>query len=122
MVLFPAPLLLVPLAGGTKPVVLLMLFTAEFLSGLGVMILDINASTIMTALTPHRVRSRVTGAFQFVNYGIRPLGALVGGALGSTIGLRPTLFAGAVGGLLGVIWLMPSPVPRLFELPEEEPA
>ena len=122
MVLFPAPLLLVPLAGGTKPVVLLMLFTAEFFSGLGVMILDINASTIMTALTPHRVRSRVTGAFQFVNYGIRPLGALVGGALGSTIGLRPTLFAGAVGGLLGVIWLMPSPVPRLLKLPEEEPA
>src|SRR5207249_1611689 len=32
MVVFPAPLLLVPLAGGPKPVVLAMLFTAEFLS------------------------------------------------------------------------------------------
>jgi MFS family permease len=122
MILFPGPLLLVPFAGGPRPVVLAMLFTAEFLSALGVMILDINVSAVMTALTPHRLRSRSTGAFRFVNYGIRPLGSLVGGALGSAIGLRPTLFVAAAAGLAGVLWLIPSPVPRLIELPEEEPA
>ena len=122
MVLFPAPLLLVPLAGGTKAVVLAMLFTAEFLSGVGVMILDINAGAIITAFTPHRLRSRATGALRFVNYGVRPLGALAGGALGSAFGLRPTLWFAAAAGLLGVLWLIPSPVPRLLELPEEEPA
>ncbi|HEY7004269.1 MAG TPA: MFS transporter, partial [Gaiellaceae bacterium] len=121
MVLFPAPLLLVPLAGGPKPVVLGMLFTAEFLSGLGVMILDINAGAIITAFTPHRLRSRATGALSFVNYGVRPLGALAGGALGTAFGLRPTLWFAAAAGVLGVLWLLPSPVPRLFELPEEEP-
>jgi MFS family permease len=119
MVLFPAPLLLVPLADGPRWLVLAMLFTAEFLSGLGVMILDINVGAIMTALTPHRLRSRSTGAFRFVNYGIRPLGALFGGALGSAIGLRPTLLFTATAGLLGVLWLLPSPVLRLLELPEE---
>jgi MFS family permease len=122
MILFPGPLLLVPFAGGPQPLVLAMLFTAEFLSALGVMILDINVSAFMTALTPHRLRSRSTGAFRFVNYGIRPLGSLVGGALGSAIGLRPTLFVAAVAGLAGVLWLIPSPVPRLIDLPEEEPA
>lgn len=122
MVLFPAPLLLVPLAGGPKGLVLVLLFTAEFVSGLGVMILDINVGAIITGLTPHRVRSRLTGAWQFVNYGIRPLGALVGGALGTAIGLRPTLFVSAVAGILGVLWLLPSAVPSLVELPEEEPA
>jgi MFS family permease len=122
MVLFPAPLLLVPFAGGPRVLVLGMLFTAEFLSGLGVMILDINSGAIMTALTPHRLRSRATGAFRFVNYGVRPLGALAGGALGTAVGLRPTLFFAAVAGLGGVLWLLPSPVPRLLELPEEEPA
>jgi MFS family permease len=119
MVLFPAPLLLVPLADGPRWLVLAMLFTAEFLSGLGVMILDINVGAIMTALTPHRLRSRSTGAFRFVNYGIRPLGALFGGALGSAIGLRPTLLFTATAGVLGVLWLLPSPVLRLLELPEE---
>jgi MFS family permease len=122
MVLFPAPLLLVPLAGGPRPVVLAMLFSAEFLSGLGVMILDINVGAIITAITPHRLRSRSTGAFRFVNYGIRPLGSLMGGGLGSLLGLRPTLFVTAAAALVGVLWLLPSPVPALLELPEEEPA
>ena len=74
---------LVPLAEGPRWLVLGMLLAAEFLSGLGVMILDINVGSIMFALTPDRLRSRATGAFNFVNWGIRPLGALAGGALGA---------------------------------------
>ncbi len=122
MILFPAPLLLVPLAGGGRPVILGMLFAAEFLSAVGVMILDITAGAIIVGMTPHRLRSRATGAFRFVNMGVRPLGALVGGALGSVLGLRPTLFLAAAAGIAGVLWLIPSQVPRLIELPEEEPA
>jgi MFS family permease len=122
MVLFPAPFLLVPFATGPRWVILVMLFSAEFLSGLGVMILDINVGAMLLALTPHRLRSRFTGAFRFVNYGVRPLGALFGGALGTAIGLRPTLFLTATAALAGVLWLVPSPVPALMDLPEEEPA
>jgi MFS family permease len=118
-ILFPLPLLLVPLASGSKAVVLAMLFAAEFFSGLGVMILDINVGAIITALTPHALRSRATGAFRFVNYGIRPLGALAGGGLGATLGLRPALWITTVGALAGVLWLLPSPVPGLRDLPEE---
>ena len=120
-VLFPAPLVLVPLAEGPRWLVLGMLFAAEFLSGLGVMILDINAGAIIPALTPHRLRSRATGAFRFVNYGVRPVGALIGGALGSAIGLRPTLWIATVGAVAGALWLLPSPVLALRELPEEAP-
>jgi predicted MFS family arabinose efflux permease len=122
MVLFPTPLLLVPLAGGPQWVVLGMLFAAEFVSAVGVMILDITAGAIITALTQHRLRSRTTGALRFVNFGVRPLGALFGGALGTAIGLRPTLFLTAIAGVMGLIWLVPSPILRLLELPEEEPA
>ena len=119
MVLFPAPLVLVPLADGSRPVVLAMLFAAEFLSGLGLMILDINVGAFMTALTPHRLRSRMTGAFRFVNYGVRPLGSLFGGTLGAAIGLRPALWVCTLAALAGVLWLLPSPVPALRGLPEE---
>ena len=121
-VLFPLPLLLVPLASGPRWLVVLMLFLAEFWSGVGVMMLDISAGAIFAALIPDRLRSRVSGAYSFVNYGVRPLGALVGGALGSTIGLRPTLWIGAIGALAGVLWLLPSPIPRLRDLPEPEDA
>ena len=113
---FTAPLLLVPLAGGPKPVILATLFAAEFVSGFGVMALDISIGSIFAAVIPAQLRSRVTGAFQAVNYGTRPLGALTGGFLGTTLGLRPTLWIAAIGGMAGFGLLLPSPLPR-FRLP-----
>jgi MFS family permease len=115
-VLFPLPLVLVPLAGGPALVVLAFLFAARFGSGLGVMILDISIGSIFAALTPHHLRARVSGAYTVVNYGIRPLGSLVGGLLGSAIGLRPTLWIATLGAIAGILWLLPSPVPRLRTL------
>jgi MFS family permease len=118
-VLFPAPLLLVPAAGGPRPVMLALLFLAEFGSGLGVMLLDITAGSIFQALVPDRLRSRFQGAYLVVNYGVRPLGALLGGWLGSTIGLRGALWVATAGALAGVLVLLPSPMPRLRGLPEQ---
>ena len=119
-VLFPLPLVLVPLAGGAEWKILAYLFTAEFLSGFGVMILDITFGSIKAALVPDRLRARVAGAYQVVNYGVRPLGALAGGALGTWIGLQPTLWIGALGAIAGVLWLIPSPFLKLRELPEAD--
>jgi predicted MFS family arabinose efflux permease len=52
---------------------------------------------------------------------VRPLGALAGGALGSWIGLRETLWIATAGALAGVLWLLPSPILGLRELPEAAP-
>jgi MFS family permease len=116
--LFPAPIILVPAAGGPQWLVLLMLFAAEFGSGLGVMMLDIAAGSIAAALVPIRLRSRVSGAYMVVNYGVRPLGTITAGALGTWIGVRPTLWIATVGAVAGVLWLLPSPLMTLRELPE----
>jgi MFS family permease len=119
---FPAPLLLVPLAGGDQPrwVVLGCLFLAEFGSGFGVMMLDISGGAISAALVPDRLRARVSGSYNVVNYGVRPVGAFLGGLLGSTIGVRETLWIAAIGALAGFVWLLPSPIPALKELPEAD--
>jgi len=119
---FPAPLILVPLAGGPRPVVLALLFLAEFGSGLGVMILDISAGSLMAAIIPNRLRARVAGVTRTINYGIRPLGALAGGALGTLIGVRETLWVATVGALAGVAWMIGSPVVRMRELPTSDEA
>src|SRR5215472_13759435 len=108
---FTAPLILVPLAAGPRPVILAMLMVAEFISGFGVMVLDISVGSIFSAVIPDDLRSRVSGAFQAVNYGTRPLGALAGGFLGSMIGPRATLWVGAIGGMLGFLLLLPTPLP-----------
>ena len=50
--LFTAPLVLWPLAHGSISLILLMLFAAEFVSGFGVMMLDISIGTIFAAVIP----------------------------------------------------------------------
>jgi MFS family permease len=117
-VLFPAPLLLFPLATGPEPVVIGMVVAGEFLAGLGVMIFDIFIGALIVGVTPHRLRPRQYAAFNTVNYGVRPIGALLGAALGAAIGLRPALVLMAAGAVLGVLWLLASPTPRLREQPE----
>ena len=118
-VLFPLPLVLVPLAAGSELTIAVMLGVAEFFCSVGVMILDVNAGSLMFLRTPDRLRSRMSGTFRFVNYGIRPIGALLGGTLGTAIGLHTTLWIGVLGALAGVIFLVFSPIPRLREAPAE---
>ena len=59
------------------------------------------------------MRSRVAGVFGTINYGARPVGAAVGGVVGGLVGVRPTLLVAAVGGVLGALWLVWSPVVRV---------
>jgi MFS family permease len=113
---FAAPMALVPAAGGPHALVLAILMAAEFIGGFGVMVLDISISAIFSAVIPDEVRSRVTGAFQAVNYGTRPLGALLGGFLGTLVGPRTTLWVAAIGGITSFLVLLPTPIPR-FRMP-----
>ncbi len=114
--LFTAPLVGWPLAHGSLPVVLAVLFAAEFGSGFGVMLLDITIGAIFAAVIPDALRSRVTGAFQAVNYGTRPVGALLGGLTATALGLRPALWIATLGGIAGFFLLLPTPLPR-YRLP-----
>jgi hypothetical protein len=73
----------------------------------------------MQAITPDRLLGRMNASRRFLVWGVIPLGALVGGTLASTIGLRPTLFVGAIGASLAVLPLLFSPVRSLKRVPDE---
>jgi RimJ/RimL family protein N-acetyltransferase/MFS family permease len=92
------------------------LAAAELLSSIGVMLLDVSLNALITRVTPDHARGRRAGAYSAVNYGVRPLGALIGGALGTAIGLRPTLVLAGVGGALSAAFLLASPVRRIASL------
>ena len=119
-VLFPAPTAAVALAGGSPAVAFTVLLLAQAVAGFGVMVFDINLNSVQAAVTADAVRSRVSGVFGTINYGARPLGAVLGGLLGSAIGVRPTLLVAAAGGMLAALWLVWSPIAPLRTLPEPE--
>jgi len=85
------------------------------------MLYDINLNAVQTAVTDDAVRSRVSGAYSSINYGIRPLGALVGGVCGEQIGVGPTLVVAAVGGALAVGWLLTSPIAQVRSVNDLDP-
>jgi MFS family permease len=119
-VLFPAPIVLVPAAGGPHRLVLACLFAAELGSGFGVMILDIAGGTITAGIVPPALRARVSGAFMAVNYGVRPLGTVSAGVLAGLVGVRPTLWIATIASVAGILWLVPSPIWSLREIPVPE--
>ena len=120
LLIFPVSLLLIPLAGPDMPMplILALIFGSEFGAGLGVMILDINVGAIIYARTPDRIRARSGGAFRFINYGVRPIGAVLGGLLGTALGVREAILVTTVAAIAGVLFLIGSPILGLRELPD----
>jgi Na+/melibiose symporter-like transporter len=109
-VVFPAAIGIAALASGPVLVRAAALGAAEFVGAFAVMCFDIPLNALQASVTHDTMRSRVAGAFSSINYGIRPLGAVVGGLLGTWLGVRETLLISAAGGLLAVLWLVPSPI------------
>jgi hypothetical protein len=62
------------------------------------------------AVTPDRMLGRPNATRRFIVWGVIPLGSLAGGTLASQIGLRPTLWVGAIGGSLRLLPRLLSPV------------
>src|SRR5260370_40660302 len=58
---------------------------------------------------PHLL-GRMNAAMRWIVWGTLPLGGLVGGALGSLIGIRPTVWVGGLGRWAATAWGFLSPV------------
>jgi MFS family permease len=70
------------------------------------------------AICPPRLQGRMNSVMRFIVWGTLPIGTLVGGALGSWVGLRETIVIGAIGGGLSFLWILLSPQRHLREMPE----
>jgi MFS family permease len=111
--LFGATGLLIPLAILVPSVALPMVIGAEFLQWLTLLIYSVNAVSLRQAITPDRLLGRVNATVKFVVVGVHPIGSLLGGVLGSLIGVPWTLVAGEIGMFIAVAWLLWSPVRRI---------
>jgi MFS family permease len=102
--------LLVPLVRGSITVSVAVLMTAQFFFGLGLVIFNAGQVSLRQAMTPDQLQGRMNATMSFIAGAVVPLGGLLGGALGETIGLRATLFFAALGEILSVLWLLLSPM------------
>ncbi|MFI6679060.1 MFS transporter [Kribbella sp. NPDC050470] len=120
-IIFPGSIAIAALADGPTWARATALAAAEFIGAFAVMCFDVPLNSLQAAVTHDHMRSRVAGAFSSINYGVRPLGAVVGGFLGTWIGVRETLLISAAGGFLAVLWLIRSPIIRTRDLDGLQP-
>ena len=109
---------ILPLTVGPTPLALAMLLTMFFVSGTLMTIGNTNVATFQQMVIPRRTLGRVVAGMRTVTWGAMPLGALLGGWLGSVIGVRETLFVTATGFCLSALWIALSPIARLRTMPE----
>jgi len=96
--------LIIPLA---QPGWLLVCYVlGNAILGFSIILNIVTETSVCQAACPDELRGRMTATLRMTTYGGLPLGSLVGGLLGTAIGVRPTIWGAAVGMLLAAIWLI----------------
>jgi MFS family permease len=115
--LFGPSWLLVPLAPEGNAAIPVLV--AAFALGLfGSVVYNITQVSLRQAIAPERIQGRMNAVMRFLVWGTIPLGSFVGGALASWIGLRPTLWVGAIAGSVTFLPVLLSPVRSVVRMPE----
>jgi predicted MFS family arabinose efflux permease len=101
-------LMATPLAAQTNaPVFLSALFFFEFLIGAPY---NITQVSLRQAITPDRVQGRMNATMRTIVWGTIPIGSVVGGILGTVIGVVPTIVLGGFIALLAAGWILAGPI------------
>jgi MFS family permease len=89
----------------------------------GVVIYNITQVSFRQGLCPPALLGRMNATMRFLVWGTIPLGAFIGGILGTEIGVRHTLLVAAIAGCLPFLAVFFSPLRTMRELPRyTEPA
>jgi MFS family permease len=108
---------LIPLAHGSLVAIIITLIIAQLLMVGPLIIYHIHEISLRQIITPNEMQGRINATMQVISWATTPVGALLGGWLGESIGLRPTLFIVAGGLILAQPWLLFSPLRGLRTLP-----
>jgi MFS family permease len=106
--LFGPGLLLIPAAPQSQPIPFIV--AGLILATFGGIVFNVTGLSFQQAVVPDRMLGRLNATRRFIVWGVIPLGSLTGGVLASQIGLRETLWVGAIGGCLSVLPLALSAV------------
>ncbi|MFI6322140.1 MFS transporter [Nonomuraea sp. NPDC050556] len=96
---------------------LALVVLAQFTYGFGVVIYNVTQLSFRQAATPEPLLGRMNATMRFLVWGTLPLGGLVGGVLGETVGVRNAILVGVVGQAVAFLWVFLSPMRTMRELP-----
>ena len=91
---------------------------AFFLFGAGPGVWVVSTTTLRQAATPNDLLGRISALFLTANSGARPIGAALGGVIGSYYGLTACILAAGIGFVVQAIIIVWSPVRTLRKLPD----
>ncbi|MQA32592.1 MFS transporter [Modestobacter roseus] len=106
---------LTPLAAVGAPLVLLTLGQLGF--SWSVVVYNVTQVSFRQRLCPPALLGRMNASVRFIVFGTMPLGGLLGGVLGTWLGVLPALWIAAAGQVLAAGWVVASPLRHLRELP-----
>lgn len=109
-VVFSFSLFAIPLAQGERGVELAVIGGGELVGGFAVMLFDVTSAGITFAAVPAELLGRVSSCMAFLTQGVKPIGALAGGVLGTALGLHPALWVAALGATTTMLWTVLSPL------------
>jgi MFS family permease len=81
-------------------------------------IYNVTQVSLRQTITPERIQGRMNAVMRFLVWGTIPLGNLIGGALGTWVGLKETLVIGGIGSCLPFLAVLFSPVRAIRDMPE----
>ena len=108
-------LMLVPLAPVNDP--FWFLVAGGIIGGFSTVVYNVNQVGLRQAITPDRMLGRMNATMRLIVWGTIPVGALIGGLLGATIGFQAALWVSAAGATLAFLPVLLSPVRGLREIP-----
>jgi MFS family permease len=100
---------------------LVLLALAQVLWWGTVVVYNITQVSFRQGLCPPHLLGRMNATMRFLVWGTMPVGGLLGGVLGATIGVRETLLVAAFGGCLPFLPVFLSPLRAMRELPTYVP-
>jgi predicted MFS family arabinose efflux permease len=112
---------LIPLAAGPKELAFAMILFAQLVGDAFWTAHDVSAVSLRQAVVSRGLLGRVTAGGHVLEYGLLPIGALVGGLLAEVIGIRQALLLAAAGMACGLGWLLWSPIPWLRSIDGDIP-
>ena len=89
-----------------------------FITLVGVEIYNVAQVSYRQALVPLSLQGRMNASMRVLVWGPIPVGALLGGFLGTLVGVREAVLLTAIGGSLPFLWVLFSPVRKVKTIPE----